>query len=129
MHIMDELMVVGFVICQCYNNKLVVCEVNQGSTSPYRVHADVANKTPTDKYTYIVVPIEESQDVEAMIVDELQGSLNMHEQKFHRFTKESDDQVLKVENKFSNLNIRGRSSGLYRGNGSYRGKGRSGGRA
>ncbi|GAA0141427.1 hypothetical protein LIER_02571 [Lithospermum erythrorhizon] len=87
-------------------------------------------RTLTSKYTYIVVSIEESHDVESMSVDELESSLAMHSQKFQRFTKETtdDDQVLKVEGRFNNLSVRGRGSGSYRGSSSYRGKGRSGGR-
>ncbi|GAA0142403.1 hypothetical protein LIER_03310 [Lithospermum erythrorhizon] len=42
-------------------------------------------RTLTDKYTYIIVSIEESSDIETMIVDELQGTLTMHEKKFKRF--------------------------------------------
>ncbi|GAA0185989.1 hypothetical protein LIER_33276 [Lithospermum erythrorhizon] len=81
-------------------------------------------RTLTDKYTYIVVSIEESNDIETMTIDELQGSLTMHEKKFKRFVKENDEQVLKVEGSFRNLNVRGRGNGNFRGNTSYRGRGR-----
>ncbi|GAA0154298.1 hypothetical protein LIER_12323 [Lithospermum erythrorhizon] len=79
-------------------------------------------RTLTDKYTYVVVSIEESQDIEAMTVDELQNSLSTHEQKFTRKSREEGgvEQVLKVEGRYGE-----RSS---RGGGTFRGRGRSGGR-
>ncbi|GAA0171650.1 hypothetical protein LIER_25633 [Lithospermum erythrorhizon] len=54
-------------------------------------------RTLTDKYTYVVVSIEESQDIKAMTVDELQSSLSTHEQKFTRKSREEGgvEQVLK----------------------------------
>ncbi|GAA0148632.1 hypothetical protein LIER_08021 [Lithospermum erythrorhizon] len=79
-------------------------------------------RTLTDQYTYVVVSIEESQDIEAMSVDELQNSLTTHEQKFSRNGKEEVDHVLKVEERYG---YGGRSS---RGRGGSRGRGRSGGR-
>ncbi|GAA0178508.1 hypothetical protein LIER_42171 [Lithospermum erythrorhizon] len=75
-------------------------------------------RTLTDRFTYVVVSIEESKDIENISVDELQSILNLHEQKFNRFKKEEDDQVLKVEDRFGT-----------RGRGSFRGRGRGRGRS
>ncbi|GAA0147365.1 hypothetical protein LIER_07085 [Lithospermum erythrorhizon] len=79
-------------------------------------------RTLTDKYTYVVVSIEESRDIEGITVDELQSSLSTHEQKFTRKSREEGgvEQVLKVEGRYGE-----RSS---RGGGTFRGRGRSGGR-
>ena len=71
-------------------------------------------QTLTDKFTYVVVSIEESKDTEKMTIDELQSSLSVHEKKFKKISHEEDDQA---------LNIRGRGRGSYRGRG--RGRGRS----
>ncbi|XP_076913804.1 uncharacterized protein LOC143572557 [Bidens hawaiensis] len=49
----------------------------------------------TEKYVYVVVSIEESNDIEAMTVEQLQSSLFVHEQKFKRGNKE-DEQALKI---------------------------------
>jgi hypothetical protein len=38
----------------------------------------------TEKFNYVVCSIEESKDIDALIVDELQSSLIVHEQKFQR---------------------------------------------
>ncbi|GAA0163300.1 hypothetical protein LIER_19199 [Lithospermum erythrorhizon] len=79
-------------------------------------------RTLSKKFTYIVVSIEESTNIEEMTVDELQSSLHLHEQKFKRFKEEKDDQVLKVEDRFNRLGIRGRGRETFRG----RGRGRRG---
>ena len=42
-------------------------------------------RTLTEKFTYVVVYIEESKDTDNMSIDELQSSLVVHEQKFRRF--------------------------------------------
>ena len=38
----------------------------------------------TEKFNYVVCSIEESKDIDALTVDELQSSLIVHEQKFQR---------------------------------------------
>ncbi|CAJ2637501.1 unnamed protein product [Trifolium pratense] len=70
-------------------------------------------RTLTEKFTYVVVSIEESKDTEEMSIDELQSSLVVHEQKFKRVNRD-DEQALKVESS--------------RGRGGYRGRGRGRGR-
>ncbi|KAK9107817.1 hypothetical protein Syun_023828 [Stephania yunnanensis] len=71
-------------------------------------------RTLTDKFTYVVVSIEESKDTESMTIDELQSSLSVHEKKFKKKSHEEEDQA---------LNVGGRGRGSYRGQG--RGRGRS----
>ncbi|KAI9194130.1 hypothetical protein LWI28_003355 [Acer negundo] len=48
----------------------------------------------SDKFNYIVCSIEESKDIDRLSIDELQSSLVVHEQKFHRHNGE--EQALKV---------------------------------
>jgi len=69
----------------------------------------------TEKFTYVVVSIEESKDNEEITVDELQSSLVVHEQKFKRVNRDGE-QALKVESS------RGRGRGTYRGRGRGRGR-------
>ena len=69
----------------------------------------------TEKYNYVVCSIEESKDIDALSVDELQSSLIVHEQKFHR--RKGEEQALKVAYEGG----RGRGSTAYRG----RGRGRA----
>ncbi|KAF2303408.1 hypothetical protein GH714_018049 [Hevea brasiliensis] len=76
-------------------------------------------RTLTDKFTYVLVSIEESKDTDTMSIDELQSSLVVHEQKFRRPSNNDEDQV---------LNVVGRSSTNNRGRGTYRGRGRGRGR-
>ena len=71
-------------------------------------------RTLTDKFTYVVVAIEESKDTRKMTIDELQSSLSVHEKKFKKINHEEGDQA---------LNVKGRGRGSYRGRG--RGRGRS----
>ncbi|GAA0160582.1 hypothetical protein LIER_17103 [Lithospermum erythrorhizon] len=76
--------------------------------------------TLTDQFTYVSVSIEESANIDKLSVDKLQSILTMHEQKFKRFQKEADDQVLKVEDRYG-------SSSRGRGRNSFR-RSRGGGR-
>ncbi|KAL5543912.1 hypothetical protein UlMin_007696 [Ulmus minor] len=71
----------------------------------------------TEKFNYVVCSIEESKDIDALTVDELQSSLIVHEQKFQR--RNGEEQALKVSFE----------GGRGRGRGTYRGRGRGRGRA
>ena len=71
----------------------------------------------SDKFNYIVCSIEESKDMNLLSIDELQSSLIVHEQKFHRHKRK--EQALKVIHEES-VARRGRGRGSSRG----RGKGR-----
>ena len=70
----------------------------------------------TEKFNYVVCSIEESKDIDALTVDELQSSLIVHEQKFVRH--KSEEQALKVTYE----------GGRGHGRISYRGRGRGRGR-
>nr|KYP60818.1 Retrovirus-related Pol polyprotein from transposon TNT 1-94 [Cajanus cajan] len=86
-------------------------------------------RTLSDKYNYIVCSIEESKDINEMMVDELQSSLLIHEHKIKR--QEMTEQALKVTGDYSaprvteHLSSRGRGRGGYRGRGRGRGRGRA----
>ena len=49
-------------------------------------------RTLTDKFTYVVVAIEESKDTRKMTIDELQSSLSVHKKKFKKISHEEGDQ-------------------------------------
>ncbi|XP_062014079.1 uncharacterized protein LOC133730517 [Rosa rugosa] len=49
----------------------------------------------TDKFNYIVCSIKESKDIDKLSIDELQSSLIVHKQKFHR--QSGEEQALKYE--------------------------------
>lgn len=52
-------------------------------------------RTLTECFTYVVVSIEKVKDTHTMLIDELQNSLSVHEQKIKRMDRE-EDQVLRV---------------------------------
>ena len=58
------------------------------------------SRSLTEKFNYVVCSIEESKDIDALTVDELQSSLIVHEQKSQR--RNGEEQALKVtfEEKF-----------------------------
>ncbi|KAF2282711.1 hypothetical protein GH714_043687 [Hevea brasiliensis] len=62
----------------------------------------------TEKFNYVVCSIEESKDIDALTVYELQSSLIVHEQKFQR--RNGEEQVLKVTSEGG----RGRGRGAFR---------------
>ena len=66
-------------------------------------------RTLTERFNYIVVSIEEANDIDCLTVDELQSSLVVHEQKFRRKEIE-EEQVLKVT--YEERNTRGRGRGM-----------------
>eukprot|EP00257_Ricinus_communis_P023863 XP_015583970.1 uncharacterized protein LOC107262475 [Ricinus communis] len=70
----------------------------------------------TPKFNYVVCLIEESKDIDFLLIDELQGSLLVHEQKMNQQDKE--EQALLVS--FNNHRKGGRGRG--RGRGSYEGR-------
>jgi hypothetical protein len=65
------------------------------------------------KFNYVVCSIEESNDVTALSIDELQSSLLVHEQRMQGQKDHSEEQALKVSN-----------TGRGRGRNSSRGRGR-----
>ncbi|XP_004298385.1 PREDICTED: uncharacterized protein LOC101315335 [Fragaria vesca subsp. vesca] len=79
-------------------------------------------RTLTERFTYVVVSIEESKNTDNMSIDELQSSLVVHEQKFQRVSVEAEEQVLKVEDR---IGMRGRGRTPFRGRGRGRGRGRT----
>ena len=70
----------------------------------------------TEKFNYVVCSIEESKDIDALTVDELQSSLIVHKQKFQRHNGE--EQALEKTSEKG----RGHGCGTYRGRGIGRGR-------
>ena len=71
-------------------------------------------RTLTENFNYIVCSIEESNYINTLMVDELQSSLIVHEQKFKKVR--GDDQALRVYDERFGRRARGRSSFGRRGN-------------
>lgn len=86
-------------------------------------HSTIVSKmlrSLTSKFSYVVCSIEESNDLSILTIDELHGSLLVHEQRMHGYQLE--EHVLKITN--DERPIRGRGGrGLFRG-GRGRGRGR-----
>ncbi|MCH94781.1 hypothetical protein A2U01_0015748, partial [Trifolium medium] len=74
-------------------------------------------RSMTAKFNYVVCSIEESNDVTALSIDELQSSLLVHEQRMKGQKDKDEEQALKVTNA-------GRGNGRGRGINASRGRGR-----
>ena len=72
------------------------------------------------KFNYIVCSIEESNDLDTMSIDELHGSLLVHEQRMQEYKEE--DQILKVA--YEERGPRGRGRGVFGAFRGTRGRGR-----
>ncbi|XP_070030742.1 uncharacterized protein [Nicotiana sylvestris] len=85
-------------------------------------------RTLTPKFDFVVCVIEESKDLDSMMVEQLEGSLQAHEEKIKRKQEVSLEQLLKTQTSFKDYAGEKR----YRGNGRGRvrgghGRGRSNG--
>jgi RNase H-fold protein (predicted Holliday junction resolvase) len=100
---------------------------SNGETMPDTKVVEKVLRTLTERFTYVVVSIEESKDVSAMTIDELQSSLVVHEAKFKRLDKEhNEEHALRVsigDDRFHNA-PRERRRPTYQSRG--RGRGRQG---
>ncbi|XP_059627118.1 uncharacterized protein LOC132269915 [Cornus florida] len=63
----------------------------------------------TSKFNYVICSIEESSDIDALSIDELQSSLLVHEQRINHDVKE--EQALQVTTNNHSLTSRGRGRG------------------
>ncbi|XP_052486267.1 uncharacterized protein LOC128041024 [Gossypium raimondii] len=79
-------------------------------------------RTLIERFTYVVVSIEEEKDTCTMSVDELQSSLSVHEEKFKRMERE-EDHALKAVAGNERFDSKGHGVNSYRGCG--RGRERS----
>ncbi|MCI03820.1 retrovirus-related Pol polyprotein from transposon TNT 1-94, partial [Trifolium medium] len=87
----------------------------QGEVMEQRTVVEKILRSMTSKFNYVVCAIEEASNVETLTIDELQGSLIVHEQKMKPAKEE--DQALKV-------NYADRNSGRGRGRGAKTSQGR-----
>ena len=71
------------------------------------------------KYDYVVCSIKESKDIDELLLDELQSSLLVYEQKMNRISS-SEEQSLKASTNTRVSNFRGRDRGIGRGDRGYR---------
>lgn len=78
-------------------------------------------RSMTPKFNYVVCSIEESKDLDDLSIDELQGSLLVHEQKVNQ--QEKEEQALKTSTEIQSSRDGGRGRGRGRGRGQSRGRG------
>ncbi|XP_019238530.1 PREDICTED: uncharacterized protein LOC109218606 [Nicotiana attenuata] len=76
-------------------------------------------RTLTPKFDFVVCAIEESKDLDSMMVEQLEGSLQAHEEKIKRRQEVSVEQLLKTQESFKDYG----DEKSYRGNGRGRGRG------
>ncbi|XP_057435711.1 uncharacterized protein LOC130728298 [Lotus japonicus] len=96
-----------------HKNDMKVC----GKTISNKSLVEKILRTLTPRFDHIVVAMEESRNLETLKVEELQGSLEAHEQRLlERSTEKSADQALQAQTSKKNS---------YKGKSSYKGKGKS----
>lgn len=100
----DETITEYFARVMTVSNKMR----NNGEDMPDSKIVEKILRTLTERFTYVVVSIEESKNTNNMSIDELQSSLVVHEQKFRRVSNDNEDQVLKIEDQ---IGTRGRGRG------------------
>lgn len=93
---------------------------SNGEEMPESKVVEKVLKTLTERFTYVVISIEESKNTESISIDELQSSLVIHEQKFQRHDK-GENQVLKMSHE-DRFGVRGRGRASMRGRGQGRGR-------
>ncbi|XP_070045862.1 uncharacterized protein [Nicotiana tomentosiformis] len=76
-------------------------------------------RTLTPKFDFVVCAIEESKDLDSMMIEQLEGSLQAHEEKIKRRQEVPLERLLKTQASFKDYG--GEKS--YRGNGRGRGRG------
>nr|XP_034931745.1 uncharacterized protein LOC118062152 [Populus alba] len=114
------------------------CAKTMGISNKMRFHGEKMNDTVIvenilrsllSKFDYVACSIEESKDIEALSLYELQSSLLVHEQKMKRSTI-IEEHALKASTFTESSHIRGRGRGRSRGRGNHdnkdggRGRGR-----
>ena len=92
---------------------------SNGEDMPDKKIVEKIMYTLAEKFTYVVVSVEESKDTDNMFIDELKSSLVVHEQKFRRSSINGEEQLLKVKGRME-ISIRGR--GTYGARGHERGR-------
>ncbi|XP_009770037.1 uncharacterized protein [Nicotiana sylvestris] len=75
-------------------------------------------RTLTLKFDFVVCAIEESKDLDSMMVDQFESSLQAHEEKIKRREEVSLEQLLKTRASFKDYG----GEKIYRGNGRGRGR-------
>uniref|UniRef100_A0A5B7B3A2 CCHC-type domain-containing protein n=1 Tax=Davidia involucrata TaxID=16924 RepID=A0A5B7B3A2_DAVIN len=90
-----------------------------GIVNKMRIHGDKTKdvtiiekilRSMTPKFNFVVCSIEESKDIDELSIEELQGSLQVHEQKINQQEKEEQALKASIDNHFSTPN-RGRGRG------------------
>lgn len=87
-----------------------------GKKMEYVTIVEKVLRSLTSKFDYIVCLIEESKDIDALSLDELQSSLLVYEQKINR-NSTTEEQALKASIFYHSLNSEGRGKGRERGRG------------
>ncbi|MCH81752.1 copia-type polyprotein, partial [Trifolium medium] len=82
----------------------------QGETMEQRIVVEKILRSMTRKFNYVVCAIEESNDVETLSIDELQGSLLVHEQKM-KPVKEEEQALKAASGERNSSSARGRGRG------------------
>ncbi|XP_070040281.1 uncharacterized protein [Nicotiana tomentosiformis] len=112
------------ILDYCSKMKAIVNQLRRyGEDIKYVRVVEKILRTLTPKFDFVVCAIEESKDLDSMMVEQLEGSLQAHEEKIKRTQEVSLEQLLKTRVSFKDYG--GEKS--YRGNGHGRSRGSHGG--